>query len=192
MFNELSKRRRLCLPVRTIIPPPLLCLTHLQPYLRCFSAELGHFPWIGTHRRYYHFIWRKMHHLLGFRSNAVDCTAHRTRVRTHIYHVWYDPPICSIKWILFWKVSWINIAHYPKNISPELYIHWSVTPITSQWFFVESCWKCITFIHCWFVQYWSVWIWIGELKSGEGFLQYPLRIFFCFQQRRILCTLFFE
>lgn len=25
-------------------PPPRLCLAHLQPYLRCFSAELRRFP----------------------------------------------------------------------------------------------------------------------------------------------------
>lgn len=39
-------------------------------------------------------------------------------------------PICSMKWMLFWKLSWINIAHYPENISPDLYIHWSVTLVS--------------------------------------------------------------
>lgn len=115
-------------------PPPRLCLAHLQPYLRCFSAALGCFPWIGRHWRCKKFMWRKMHRLLGFTWKTADCSAHKHCWWYGLAFTTFDVirPIGSIERKLFWELSWINIAHYPQNISPELYIHWSVSPITGQ------------------------------------------------------------
>lgn len=134
-LNELSGRRRGCLPVGTVLPPPSsLTLTLIYNHISgAFLPSSGIFPELeGT---------RGVTSSYGVRC-PICCNLHETQETEQLTQPsWHSGltftssdmirPICSIKWRLFWKLSLINIAYYPKNISP-----WIIHPLacnTNNW-----------------------------------------------------------